>query len=386
MPRILPACFLVAAIVGSTTSTTPAAIGRGGLRHRRLAREDNKRQRRKRDNADANPVALAAPSDAAAAAADANSLTKSTIKATSTTSNSNRDDDIFKCPTSIPFEGQVNVGMVNAMAVSEASGLVASSLNPGILFTHNDFGHGSVVIASREDGTIVKEFLIDGAESIDYEDIAAGPGPVEGMHYLYVGDIGDGNRIERDSIVIYRVPEPVVDENTTTSAIGVTTSTTMPLTDWDALTLTYPGRVHNAESLMLDPMTGLLYIISRTDGSIWRTESVWGEGSTTMKLVRAGTKKSQPGRPATGADISRDGREILVKHYSTILYYCREPDEEIGHVLSTRHGVKVPYKREIKGESVAFAAQRELGYYTLSESGGAVSEVPIYRYNRIPGR
>lgn len=379
MPRILPACFLVAAIVGSTTSTTPAAIGRGGLRHRRLAREDNKRQRRKRNKADVNTVALAAP-----AAADANSLTTPTVNATSTTTTSNRDNDSFKCSTSIPFEGQVNVGMVNAMAVSEASGLVASSLNPGILFTHNDFGHGSVVIASREDGTIVAEFLIDGAGSIDYEDIAAGPGPVEGKHYLYVGDIGDGNRIDRDSVVIYRVPEPAIDENTTTSATADTR--TMPLADWDALTLTYPGMVHNAESLMLDPLTGLLYIISRTDGSIWRTESVWGEGSATMKLVRAGTKKSQPGRPATGADISRDGREILVKHYSTILYYCREPGEEIGHVLSTRQGVKVPYKREIKGESVAFAAQRELGYYTLSESGGAVSEVPIYRYNRIPGR
>ena len=385
MPRFFLASVLFVAIVGSTTSTMPVSIGGGGsLRHRQLAERkynnNNKRQNGKQNNAAASFNALASALDTV----DTNALTiQSAAVATLATENNYAADDNFKCPTSVPFGGQISVGMVDAMAVSEASGLVASSLNVGILFTHNDFGHGSVIIASREDGTIVSEFLIDGAKSIDYEDIAAGPGPVEGQHYLYVGDIGDGNRIERENIVIYRVPEPVVDVNTTTSA---NIHDRIPLTDWDALTLIYPGRLHNAESLMHDPLTGFLYIISRTDGSIWRTESVWGEGSATMKLVPAGAKKSQPDRPATGADISRDGREILVKHYSTILYYCREPGEEIGHVLSKRNGVKVPYKREIKGESVAFAAQRELGYYTLSESGGAVSEVPIYRYNRIPGR
>jgi len=128
-------------------------------------------------------------------------------------------------------------------------------------------------------------------------------------------------------------------------------------------------------------------MISRDDGSIWRTERVWSEeGDATMNLVRVGTKKSQGKRPVTGADVSRDGREVLVKHYASILYYCREPGEDLGMILSTREGIKVPYKREIRGESVAFAAQRELGYYTLSESGGEAREVPLYRYNRVPER
>ena len=307
----------------------------------------------------------------------------------------------FRCPepSFIPFEKGVEQGLVDATTLSEASGLVASVINPGILWTHNDMGYqrndgrgsgGNGIIASRDDGTIAQTFLLEGADSLDYEDIAAGPGPVDGRHYLYVGDIG-GARGQRDSIVVYRVAEPLVDNADAVDGNNdekVDSDALISLTSWDALTLTYPGvHQHNAESLMYDPLTHHLFIISRDDGSVWRTERVWREeGDTTMKLVQVGTKRSQPHRPVTGADISRDGREVLVKHYSSILYYCREPGEDLGMVLSTREGIKVPYKREIRGESVAFAAQRELGYFTLSESGGKVGAVPLYRYNRVPER
>ena len=310
------------------------------------------------------------------------------------------DSTSFRCPepSFTPFEKGVEQGLVDATTLSEASGLVASVINPGILWTHNDMGyqrnHGGrgsgngIIVASRDDGTIARTFLLEGADSLDYEDIAAGPGPVEGRHYLYVGDIGRA-RGHRDSIVVYRVAEPLVGN---TDAVDgnddekVDSDALISITEWDALTLFYPGvHQHNAESLIYDPLTHHLYIISRDDGSVWRTERVWREeGDAAMKLVQVGTKRSQPHRSVTGADISRDGREVLVKHYSSILYYCREPEEDLGMVLSTREGIKVPYKREIRGESVAFAAQRELGYFTLSESGGKVGAVPLYRYNRVP--
>ena len=312
-----------------------------------------------------------------------------------------QDGTSFRCPAPsfIPFEKGVEQGLVDATTLSGASGLVASVINPGILWTHNDMGYqrkhgrgsgGNGIIASRDDGTIAQTFLLEGADSLDYEDIAAGPGPVEGRHYLYVGDIGRA-RGHRDSIVVYRVAEPLVGN---TDAVDgnddekVDSDALISITEWDALTLFYPGvHQHNAESLIYDPLTHHLYIISRDDGSVWRTERVWREeGDATMRLVQVGTKRSQPHRPVTGADISRDGREVLVKHYSSILYYCREPEEDLGMVLSTREGIKVPYKREIRGESVAFAAQRELGYFTLSESGGKVGAVPLYRYNRVPER
>ena len=331
----------------------------------------------------------------------------------------------FRCPelSFVPFENGVEQGLVDSKTLSEASGLVASIINPGILWTHNDMGYqrlggrgpSSTIIASRDDGRIAGTYILEGAASLDYEDIAAGSGPVEGRHYLYVGDIG-GAKGQRENIVVYRVAEPMVInsigdggdnpdnvnhdgvnaeqdagsdfEPAATTTEKINSDGSISLTDWDALTLTYPGtHQHNAESLMFDPLTHHLYLISRDDGSIWRTERVWSEeGNAAMNLVQVGTKKSQPLRPATGADVSRDGREVLVKHYASILYYCREPGEDLGMVLSTREGVKVPYKREWRGESIAFAAQRELGYYTLSESGGKARDVPLYRYNRVPER
>ena len=51
---------------------------------------------------------------------------------------------------------------------------------------------------------------MSGATAVDWEDIAAGPGPVSGVAYLYLADIGD-NAKARTSVQVYRVREPLVN-------------------------------------------------------------------------------------------------------------------------------------------------------------------------------
>ena len=60
-------------------------------------------------------------------------------------------------------------------------------------------------------------FFLD-FENRDWEDIAVGPGPVDGKNYVYVGEIGDNDAKYRFKRV-YRFEEPVL--NKTTKSIDI---------------------------------------------------------------------------------------------------------------------------------------------------------------------
>ncbi len=48
---------------------------------------------------------------------------------------------------------------------------------------------------------------LEGVDAEDFEDIAVGPGPLPGLNYIYVGDIGNNDE-DRDEVQIYRFLEP----------------------------------------------------------------------------------------------------------------------------------------------------------------------------------
>src|SRR5215510_12948394 len=106
--------------------------------------------------------------------------------------------------------GQPNeLGKLQDTAINESSGIVASCSNPGLYWTHNDSGDGPFIYAIDNQGKSRGVWRVAGAAARDWEDIAAGPGPIRNRTYLYVGDIGDNDK-KRASIDIYRFPEPVI--------------------------------------------------------------------------------------------------------------------------------------------------------------------------------
>src|SRR5690349_8257405 len=82
-------------------------------------------------------------------------------------------------------------GEVTANAITEASGIAASHRNVGVLWTHNDGGRDRI-FALTTNGTLLAAFNLN-KNVDDLEDIAVGAGPLAGVSYLYVGDIG-GNK------------------------------------------------------------------------------------------------------------------------------------------------------------------------------------------------
>ena len=95
-------------------------------------------------------------------------------------------------------------------AIKEASGIAASRRVDNVWWVHNDSGDTARVFAIGTTGQTLGEYSLTGASAIDWEDIAAAPGPTAGVSYLYVGDIG-GNVTPRSSVQVYRVPEPLVN-------------------------------------------------------------------------------------------------------------------------------------------------------------------------------
>lgn len=199
-------------------------------------------------------------------------------------------------------------------AVNESSGLAASHLNRNVYWTHNDSGDVPFVYAFDSTGESRGVFRVAGAQARDWEDMAVGPGPERGKSYLYLGDIGD-NEEKRAEIVVYRVAEPAL-----TSAHKASTKmkpqTTGPA---EAIRLRYPDGKHDAETLLVHPATGNLYVVTKV---LLRNAAVY-EATAPLKAGQAIVMKrigeiripSLFGGALTGGSISPDGRRVAFCDY-----------------------------------------------------------------------
>ena len=115
---------------------------------------------------------------------------------------------------------RIDLGEIENDEILEASGIASSRFNQNILWTHNDSGDENRIFAMDINGNHVGEFFLNNVENRDWEDIAIGPGPIEGVDYIFVGDIGD-NRSENDIKHIYRFAEPQVYTDNQSSEINI---------------------------------------------------------------------------------------------------------------------------------------------------------------------
>src|SRR6185369_6870633 len=114
------------------------------------------------------------------------------------------------CAPCTSFASGTPWGTVAISALTEASGIAASRKNQSVLWTHND-GSRQKLFAIGLDGVLLSTFTLKPNVN-DVEDIAVGPGPLAGVSYLYVGDIGGsaGTGNVRPHVQILRIEEPLV--------------------------------------------------------------------------------------------------------------------------------------------------------------------------------
>jgi hypothetical protein len=250
------------------------------------------------------------------------------------------------------------LGRVGDPEATELSGLVLSASQPGVLWTHNDSGDRARIFALRTDGRVLASLDVPGAQAVDWEDIAVGPGGD-----LLLGDIGD-NDAKRPDITIYRVPEPTLSTHPTTTAAA------------RAITLTYPDGAHNAETLLADRRTGELVIVTKTlsgHSAIYSANLSSGPRQT-LKL-RGHITFGLAGLTTAG-DISADGTTIAIRTYGDVSIWHRVSGTSIAHTLADTTRCTTSLAAEGQGESLALT-QNGRAFYTVPEG----SSPPIRRYS-----
>ncbi len=271
------------------------------------------------------------------------------------------------------FSEPIDQGAITNLAINEASGLAASHKNPEGLWVHNDSGSKPLLFLLNTQGETIATFYVAGATNRDWEDIAVGPGPAEGESYLYVGEIGD-NQAVYPSYTIYRIPEPVVTERNKTQVDT--------LRQTEAIAFVYPDGKRDAETLMIDPLTKDIYVISKRDEyeNIYRA-AFPQTTSSTITLEKTGTLPFRIGgmlEQIVGGDISADGEQILLKSYVQVFYWKRKNDAVSITELLQEKPLLLPYNVEPQGEAIGFETDGN-GYYTLSEKQGG-AQPHLYYY------
>ncbi len=238
--------------------------------------------------------------------------------------------------------------------LTETSGIAASRKNPGVIWAHNDSGDGACVYAVDARGRYLARCTFGGVEARDCEDIAIGPGATKGVDYIYLADIGD-NRAVRQHVEIYRAVEPTITAGSAPQDIR--------LRDVETIRLRYPDGACDCETLMIDPMTKDLYIITKRHERSRVYRAAWPDDTT--RTVTLEYKCSLPWGWATGGDISRDGTAVIVRNNYTASLWKRRAgcaleeafDGAVEHVMLAW---------EPQGEAICFDAAGA-GYYTSSE-------------------
>ena len=271
----------------------------------------------------------------------------------------------------------VHLADLEDRAIDESSGIAASRRHPDLFWTHNDSGDGPFLYAFDRRGEKRGTWRVTDAKAFDWEDIAAGPGAQPGQSFLYVGDIGDNDK-DRREIIIYRVAEPVIT-NQDADTNRFEPQQTAPA---EAIHLRYPDGKHDAEALAVHPITGDLYVITKTmkttsSAAVYKLAAPLST-STINTLEKVGEIRLPSLFPGmvTGADVSPDGRKIILCDYFNA-YELSLPDSHNGRfdeiwkqpIAIIRLGMRE------QGEAVCYRLDGQAILATSENSPAALIEV-----------
>lgn len=220
----------------------------------------------------------------------------------------------------------------------EASGLVASTMTESVFWVHNDSGDVPRLFCVERNGRSCGTVSISGAKAIDWEDIASHDGK------LYIGDIGD-NAGSRTSVDVYVVAEREPPGRGETAT-------------WDVErrhVLSYPTGPFDAETLLVHPRTGALFVVTKGSPAV----VLRGDASGRMSLVGALRLPGLVGLP-TGGDINADGAHVIVTTYDRAFELSLDRGRAFDSIWRAR-------PREV---ALPLAPQREAIAYTAD--GGAI--------------
>jgi len=216
--------------------------------------------------------------------------------------------------TASPYDEPKIAGKIESGEITESSGLAASRCQQDVLWTHNDSGDGAFIFAINAKGKNLGTWHVANAKNDDWEDISALKDS-SGKCYLFIGDTGNTNKNGRALHQIYRVDEPVVRQSDSSS----TRKNPMPTAPADMLVFGYPDSRQDAETLLVHPATGEIYLVTKqrsAPAGVYKIKPVFGS-SVPVKAEKISdlTVPAIPNGFVTGGSIAPDGRRVVICDY-----------------------------------------------------------------------
>jgi hypothetical protein len=273
----------------------------------------------------------------------------------------------------IEYAEPQTTGKFESAEITESSGIVASRCNRNALWTHNDSGNQNLVYAFNIKGEHLGAWRVSGAKNKDWEDIGTFQN-AKGECYLYVGDIGNNAR-DRGELIIYRFREPSISE------ANKSTSKTNPenIETAEAIKINYPDTRHDAETLIVHPQTGDVYILTkRISGAagIYRLKADYAPDKTnTLEKIGDFSVPAVPNGFLTGGDISADGKRVIICDYFNA-YELKLPEKAKNFEEIWRQQLTVVKLGERpQGEAICYSLDGKSIIATSERKNSAIIEV-----------
>ena len=202
------------------------------------------------------------------------------------------------------------VGKIQTEDLKESSGLAASECQD-VLWTHNDAGSSDALIYAMDTtGKHMGVWKVTNAGNVDWESIAGYKGP-DGKCYVLIADIGDNDE-KRSELAIYRIPEPTVSNETSSSS----RSNSLQTAPAETLKFTYSDGPNNAETILVNPQTSDIYIVTKEKkgpAGVHKLKHEFG-ATTVAKTVKVAdiAVPSSPEGLLTGGSFSPDGKRVML--------------------------------------------------------------------------
>ncbi len=245
-------------------------------------------------------------------------------------------------------------GRIESGEITESSGIAASKCRENLLWTHNDSGDGPYVFAIDETGKSLGTWKIDGAENLDWEDIATFR-DTAGKCFIYIGDIGNGRKDPRSEHRIYRVAEPEVIPD----AVRSVRKTAASAGSAEMMIFSYPDEPHDAETLMVHPESGEIYVVTKSRNAaagVYKLKPAFGSPPVRAEKVADVTVPAIPNGFLTGGDVAPDGQRLVLCDYFAAYEFSLPPGATGFDDIWKQKPTVVSIGDRDQGEAVAYSA------------------------------
>lgn len=217
---------------------------------------------------------------------------------------------------------------INVPTITESSSLAVSTTHHRLVYTTNDSGDGPYVYVLNRSGELVGTTTLSGVTPVDIEALSAGK---DGS--LIVADIGDSSA-KRAGVQVYKIPQPTSGDHTVTPTM---------------VTLTYSDGPRNAESVVWDPASRRLVVVSKlaVGGQIYETPTnVFSGPTATLTPVgdapSGGMSTDASLLPGHAAIVVRTYRDAVIYHYPGYTYWADLdlPTQQMGESIAWVPGGK----------------------------------------------